>query len=165
MKKLLLALVAGIVIALAIPNSRVAPPVWRDDYIHEPGWAGPVIPKPIRGRATWYDATKNNAWYTQPNKWGKAVRLYAAAGPALRRALGGIKWQMKPRAIWVESVQTGVRVKVWVVDWCGCYGSKKDALDTRLVDLAPAVWDALGVPLGQGVMKVRITLQKGELTR
>jgi hypothetical protein len=65
---------------------------------------------------------------------------------------------MKPRAIWVESVKTGKRVKVWVVDWCGCYGRKNDALDTRLVDLAPAVWHALGVDLGLGVMKVRITL-------
>ena len=118
MKKLLLAVLIGVVIACAIPSSRIAPPVWRDDYVHEPGWAFPIH-RPIKGRATWYDATRNNAWYTMPNKWGKAVKFYAAAGPALRRAIGGTKWQMKPLPIWVESVQTGVRVKVWVVDWCG----------------------------------------------
>ena len=155
--KLLAAVIAGVILACAIPGTRIAPPVWRDDYVHAPGWTFPGK-RPLVGRATWYDATKNNAWYTQPNKWGKAVKLYAAAGPALRRALGGIKWQMKPRAIWVESVKTGKRVKVWVVDWCGCYGRKNDSLDTRLVDLAPAVWEKLGVDLGRGVMKVLITL-------
>ena len=155
-QKLCLALLVGVMVA-CIPHSspRVAYDGPRDRwYLDE----APEPPSAIRGRATWYDATKNNAWYTQPNKWGKAVKLYAAAGPALRRALGGIKWQMKPRAIWVESVKTGERVKVWVVDWCGCHGRKNDSLDTRLVDLAPAVWEKLGVDLGRGVMKVRITL-------
>jgi hypothetical protein len=31
-------------------------------------------------------------------------------------------------------------------------------MDTRLIDLAPAIWEKLGVPLGQGVMKVEIRL-------
>jgi len=154
--KLLVAVIAGVILAVAIPSKRVAPPVWRDDYAHEPGWVAPVK-RPLVGRATWYDATKNNAWYTQPNKWGKAVKLYAAAGPALRRVIGH-KYMRKPYPIWVRSKKTGIEVKVWVVDWCGCWGRKNDPMDTRLIDLAPAIWEKLGVPLGQGVMKVEIRL-------
>ena len=155
--KLLVAVIAGVILAVAIPSKRVAPPVWRDDYVHEPGWVAPVVKRPLVGRATWYDATKNNAWYTQPNKWGKAVKLYAAAGPALRRVIGH-KYMRKPYPIWVKSKKTGIEVKVWVVDWCGCWGRKSDPMDTRLIDLAPAIWEKLGVPLGQGVMKVEIRL-------
>jgi len=154
--KLLVAVIAGVILAVAIPSKRVAPPVWRDDYAHEPGWVAPVK-RPLVGRATWYDATKNNAWYTQPNKGGKAVKLYAAAGPALRRVIGH-KYMRKPYPIWVRSKKTGIEVKVWVVDWCGCWGRKNDPMDTRLIDLAPAIWEKLGVPLGQGVMKVEIRL-------
>jgi hypothetical protein len=157
MRKLFIAAVLGVVIACGIPAKRIQPPAWRDDYVHEPGWSGPVIPKAISGIATWYDATKNHAWYTQANKWGKAVKLYAAAGPALRRVIGH-KYMRKPYPIWVRSIKTGVRVKVFVVDWCGCWGRKSDPLDTRLIDLAPAVWDKLGVDLGRGVMKVEVSL-------
>lgn len=154
--KLLLAVIVGVVIACAIPGEaqkRLAYDGPRDRWYLD----DPSVRKPLIGRATWYDATKNNAWYTQPNKWGKAVKLYAAAGPALRRVIGH-KYMRKPYAIWVKSKKTGIEVKVWVVDWCGCWGRKSDPLDTRLIDLAPAVWEKLGVPLGQGVMKVEIRI-------
>ena len=153
-RKLLLAVMVGAVMACAFPV-RHAPPAVRDDYIHEPGWE--QASRPLKGLATWYDAYRNNAWYTQPNKWGKAVKLYAAAGPALRAAIGH-KYMRKPFAIFVKSKKTGIEVKVWVVDWCGCYGKAKDPLDTRLIDLAPAVWAKLGVPLGQGVMRIEIRI-------
>ena len=155
MRKIFIAALLGIVVACGMPRPQVPPP-WRDDYVREPGWAEPEK-RPLRGIATWFDATKNNAWYTRANKWGKAVKLYAAAGPALRNVIPN-KWMMKPVPIWVKSFLTGKRVRVWVVDWCGCYGRLKDPTDTRLVDLAPAVWDALGVPLGRGIMKVEISL-------
>ena len=154
--KLLLAVIVGVVIACAIPGEapkRLAYDGPRDRWYLD----GPSVMKPLIGRATWYDATKNNAWYTRPNKWGKAVKLYAAAGPALRQIIGH-KYMRKPYAIWVKSKKTGVEVKVWVVDWCGCWGRKNDPLDTRLIDLAPAVWEKLGVPLGQGVMRVEIRI-------
>lgn len=154
--KLLLAVIVGAVIACAIPGEvpkRLAYDGPRDRWYLD----ATSVRKPLIGRATWYDATKNNAWYTQPNKWGKAVKLYAAAGPALRRVIGH-KYMRKPYAIWVKSKKTGIEVKVWVVDWCGCWGRKSDPLDTRLIDLAPAVWEKLGVPLGQGVMKVEIRI-------
>lgn len=154
--KLLLAVIVGVVIACAIPGvepQKLAYDGPRDRWYLD----APSVRKPLIGRATWYDATKNNAWYTRPNKWGKAVKLYAAAGPALRRVIGH-KYMRKPYAIWVKSKKTGIEVKVWVVDWCGCWGRKNDPLDTRLIDLAPAVWEKLGVPLGQGVMKVEIRI-------
>ena len=154
--KLLLAVIVGVVIACAIPieaPKRLAYDGPRDRWYLD----APSVMKPLIGRATWYDATKNNAWYTRPNRWGKAVKLYAAAGPALRQIIGH-KYMRKPYAIWVKSKKTGVEVKVWVVDWCGCWGKKNDPLDTRLIDLAPAVWEKLGVPLGQGVMRVEIRI-------
>ena len=154
--KLLLAVIVGVVIAFAIPGTaprKLAYDGPRDRWYLD----APSVRKPLIGRATWYDATKNSAWYTRPNKWGKAVKLYAAAGPALRRVIGH-KYMRKPYAIWVKSKKTGIEVKVWVVDWCGCWGRKNDPLDTRLIDLAPAVWEKLGVPLGQGVMKVEIRI-------
>jgi len=158
--KLLAAVIAGVILAFAIPSESVAPPVvWRDDYVHEPGWVALPVKRPLVGRATWYDATRNNAWYTQPNKWGNAIEFYAAAGPALRKIIGH-KYMRKPYLIWVKSRKTGIKVKVWVVDWCGCLGRKNDPLDTRLIDLAPAVWERLGVPLGQGVMKVEIRIPR-----
>jgi len=45
-----------------------------------------------------------------------------------------------------------------VADYCGCQGRKKDPDDTRLIDLAPEVWERLGVDLGRGVMKVSIEI-------
>lgn len=103
------------------------------------------------GRATWYDATRQgqSTWYTR-----QGIRLYAAAGPRLRR-LVDVSWRMEPVAILVKSIRTGREVIAWVVDWCQCHGGAKDE---RLVDLAPAVWHALGVDPARGVTKVRITL-------
>jgi hypothetical protein len=42
------------------------------------------------------------------------------------------------------------------VDVCTCYGVRKDPTDDRLIDLAPAVWQALGVPLSRGVMQIEL---------
>lgn len=120
----------------------------------------PPVPKPIvqidlnpliRGRATHYDAERNgqSAWYTR-----KGIVLYGAAGPALRRIVPH-QWRNKYRVI-VSSKLTGVSVTVWVVDWCECRGGDKNADNDRLIDLAPAVWNALGVPLWRGVTAVTI---------
>jgi hypothetical protein len=115
------------------------------------------------GRGTWFDATRNNAWYTMKNRWGKAISFYGAAGPALR-ALMGHRWQQKPYSVIVTSRLTGRAVRVWITDLCGCRGSLRDKTDTRLIDMAPEVWAALGVPLGLGVMKVDIEIE-GEVTQ
>jgi hypothetical protein len=112
------------------------------------------------GLGTWFDATRNNAWYTMKNKWGKAISFYGAAGPRLR-ALMGHRYQQKPYSVIVTSLLTGRAVRVWVADFCGCGGAAKDKTDTRLIDLAPEIWAALGVPLGRGVMKIDIEIEGG----
>jgi rare lipoprotein A (peptidoglycan hydrolase) len=122
--------------------------------------AEPVI---LTGIATWYDATKNHAWYTrknggyESNQHGGPYAFYGAAGPALRD-LQDFTYNNKPYQVLVTSVLTKRTVVVWVVDWCSCNGVVKDPTDNRLIDLAPAVWNALGVRLGRGIMKVNISL-------
>ena len=80
--------------------------------------------------------------------------LYGAAGPALREIVPH-KWGKKYRVM-VSSKLTGIAVVVWVVDFCECRGGDKNSDNDRLIDLAPAVWDALGVPLWRGVTAVTI---------
>ena len=108
-------------------------------------------------------ATKNNAWYTrskgnfESNQRGGPYAFYGAAGPELRK-MKNFAYNKKPYQITVTSALTKRTVVVWVVDWCSCKGVKKDHKDDRIIDLAPAVWDALGVGLHRGVMKVEIAL-------
>ena len=64
---------------------------------------------------------------------------------------------MKPVAIAIRSLVTDKWVVVYIVDWCSCNGTSKRG-DERLIDLAPAVWRELGVPLGRGVMPIEIYL-------
>ena len=161
--KRLIAITLSIVIAsvIAFVNYRQGPVIVRDNYIHEDGWVGNLpVQEPawaLAGIATWYDATRNNAWYTRKNKWGKAIKFYIAAGPALRKLIPH-KWFMKPVAVRITSVKTGKSVIAYVVDWCGCHGRAADPNDTRLVDMAPAIWDALGIRLGLGVTRVVVDL-------
>jgi hypothetical protein len=117
----------------------------------------------ITGIATWYDAAKNNAWYTrtkgnfESNQRGGPYAFYGAAGPELRK-MKNFAYNKKPYQITVTSALTKRTVVVWVVDWCSCKGVKRNPKDDRIIDLAPAVWDALGVGLHRGVMKVQIAL-------
>jgi rare lipoprotein A (peptidoglycan hydrolase) len=114
----------------------------------------------ISGVATWYDATKNNAWYTRKtdrkmtdNQQEGPYAFYAAAGPALRD-VKRFAWNMKPYQAIVTSVKTGRSIVVWVVDWCQCRGGKNE----KTIDLSPSAFEALGLPLGHGVMRVEITV-------
>lgn len=120
--------------------------------------AGPPVPPSdsptvLVGVATWYDATmrgRQSTWYTRAG-----IELYGAAGPALR-AVKQHYW----RTAWpvlITSTVTGKSVVVQVTDACSCWGVRADPTDNRLIDLAPAVWHALGINLGRGVTP--ITLQ------
>jgi len=153
------------------PASYAIPLSMRDNWHRD----APPVQLRISGLATWYNAKNNNAWYTRTSEWGNKVVYYAAAGPALRKfieqQLGkDIRWGV---STWTKMAQKGVRPKflltakstgksviIVVTDWCGCQGRASDDNDTRLVDLAPEVWGALGVDLGLGVMKVKIELIK-----
>lgn len=157
----LIALTTAVILASVIPFSNYTrePVMVRDNYLHEEGWTANVVPIPwsLTGPATWFDATKNHAWYTRANKWGKRIKFYVAAGPALREYIPN-KWLMKPVAIKITSLKTGKSVIAYVVDWCSCWGVVKNPNDDRVADLAPAIWNALGVRLGIGVTKIKIEL-------
>jgi hypothetical protein len=107
----------------------------------------PVPPLTVSGIATWYDAERNGqtAWYTR-----EGIAFYGAAGPALRE-LRPHRYLERYRIL-LTSERTGRTVLVWVVDWCSCAG----AGSPRLIDLAPTVWDALGVPLSRGITPITI---------
>jgi hypothetical protein len=77
--------VAGISAYNHVTNAvqpRVAIPLSeRDDWQHETELKPDLF---ASGKASWYDASKNNAWYTRETEWGAPVEFYAAAGPDLR---------------------------------------------------------------------------------
>ena len=136
-------------IIFAIPTAP-ATVTLRDSFKPEPT---PVATQPlsVKGKATWYDATKNNAWYTRGDK---PTLFYAAAGPALR-ALKDFRWGKKPYRIIVENLKNGKAIVAWVVDWCQCRGQTGNE---KLVDLSQAAFTALGVDLNMGVQRVRVTV-------
>lgn len=135
-------------IVLTMP---VAEQVLRDSRAPEPTPAPTLEITSTIGKATWYDATKNNAWYTRGDK---PTLFYAAAGPPLRR-IKDFRWGKKPYRIIVENLKNGKAIVAWVVDWCQCRGQTNNE---KLVDLSPAAFEALGVPLKNGVQKVRVTV-------
>jgi hypothetical protein len=96
----------------------------------------PPVPEAteVRGVMSWYDATRNWAWYTQ----GKNPYIYyAAAGPELRK-VKDFRWGWEPYRIRITSTKTGKSIIAWIVDECIC---------TKLVDVAPAAFKALGLRL------------------
>lgn len=135
-------------IVLTMP---VAEQMLRDSRAPEPTPAPTLEITSTIGKATWYDATKNNAWYTRGDK---PTLFYAAAGPALRQ-IKDFRWGKKPYRIIVENLKNGKAIVAWVVDWCQCRGQTNNE---KLVDLSPAAFEALGVPLKNGVQKVRVTV-------
>ena len=108
----------------------------------------------ITGIATWYDASRNYAWYTTGSD---AVDFYGAASPYLR-SLRDFRYGGKQYRVIIRSHLTGREVVVVVTDTCSCYGRRDVQGDEPLIDLAPAVWQALGVRLGRGIMAIDLTI-------
>jgi hypothetical protein len=102
---------------------------------------------PHRGVASWYDATRNNAWYTRGG-----TRYYAAVGT--------FRWGDDPYAIKIcRKDQPRKCVIATVVDYCGrCHKDLKRPWNkrSRSVDLSPAAFAALR-GLNFGVVQVIIT--------
>lgn len=96
----------------------------------------PAVPPAteVRGVMSWFDATRNWAWYTQGEN---PYIYYAAAGPELRK-VKDFRWGWEPYPIRITSTKTGKSIIAWVVDECMC---------TKLVDVAPAAFKALGLRL------------------
>lgn len=137
-------------IILVVPTAPLTPQL-GDSFKPEPTPVATPLLLSAKGKATWYDATKNNAWYTRGDK---PTLFYAAAGPALR-AIKDFRWGKKPYRIIVENLKNGKAIVAWVVDWCQCRGQTGNE---KLVDLSKAAFVALGVPLGNGVQRVRVTV-------
>jgi hypothetical protein len=107
----------------------------------------PPVPEAteVRGVMSWYDATRNGAWYTREprknaakyNQDGAPYTYYAAAGLELRR-VKNFTWGLEPYRIRITSTKTKKSIIAWVVDVCYC---------TKLVDVAPAAFKALGLRL------------------
>ena len=147
---LVLTMLVTATVSIPIAKAPVSGPL-RDSFKPETTAIVAPIFKSVKGKATWYDATKNNAWYTMGNK---PTLFYAAAGPALRE-IKNFKWGKKPYRIIVENISNGKAIVVWVVDWCQCRGQTDNE---KLVDLSPAAFTALGVDLNMGVQRVRVTV-------
>ena len=102
---------------------------------------------PVRGVASWYDATKNNAWYTRGG-----TKYYAAVGT--------FRWGDDPYQIKVCRADTPERcVIVLVADYCGrCHKDlkRKWTKRSRSIDLSPHAFASLR-DLHLGVVRVIIT--------
>ena len=147
---------ASVIVAFVRPISEQVFPLpsifaERDSIKPEPT-PEPILPNPtLHGIATHYDAERNGetTWYSRAG-----IEFYGAAGPDLRKEVRH-EWRNSYRVI-VTSERTGRSLVVWIVDFCECRGGDKNPKNDRLVDLAPAVWNALGVPLHLGVTPVTI---------
>lgn len=161
----------GIAIIGVPQPPRIALAAWqRDTWYSEICVEESCEDNTITGVASWFDATRNSAWYTRKSEWGKPVKFYGAAGPRLRRLIerfygtdigGSSYWQKLAKkeerpVLRITSKKTGESILVTVTDWCGCRGGKDGAQDDKIIDLAPEAFEALGLPLGNGVMKVTI---------
>jgi hypothetical protein len=147
---------AVLVLSLAVSTRPVIAPV-----LPSPSPSPVMIDQPetptgmtITGIATHYDASRNNAWYTRGDD---AVDFYGAASPYLR-SLRDFKWGGAQYRVIIRSHLTGREVVVVVTDTCSCYGRRDVIGDEPLIDLAPAVWQALGVRLGRGIMAIDLTI-------
>jgi hypothetical protein len=102
---------------------------------------------PVRGVASWYDATKNNAWYTRGG-----TKYYAAVGT--------FRWGDDPYQIKVCRADKPERcVIVLVADYCGrCHQDlkRKWTKRSRSIDLSPHAFASLR-DLHLGVVRVIIT--------
>jgi hypothetical protein len=102
---------------------------------------------PVRGVASWYDATRNNAWYTREGN-----RLYGAVGT--------FRWGDTPYRIKVCRADDLTKcIVVTVTDYCGrCHQDLKGkwTRKSRNMDLSPQAFSKLrGLHLG--VVQVIIT--------
>jgi len=113
-------------------------------------WCSPSVGPVEKGWASWYASplsshrTYNNPWYTR----GKNKILNYAAVRSFR-------FGDEPYNIQICAKKTGRCAIAMVVDHCeGCTGK-------RLVDLSPALFGALGIPLHHGVVKITLRRVNG----
>lgn len=116
--------------------------------IQQPRQTAVAEPKEPRlaGIASWYCRAGRSACHRQyPDTAG--FDAYAAAGPALRSALGDWRGQT------VTVTASGVSVRVRLVDWCQC---GKGTRGERLIDLYADPFSRLA-PLSAGLVRVTVS--------
>lgn len=116
------------------------------------GASMPATPVPtVTGAAPGHSLTGTASWYCLPRsactRGYPATGLFAAAGPALRAALGP-NWRGRV----VTARANGRAVRVRLIDWCQCYaGTSRE----RAIDLYASAFRQLA-PLSHGVIKVEV---------
>ena len=102
---------------------------------------------PSQGVASWYDATKNNAWYTRDG-----TRYYGA--------VGSFRWGNKPYlALVCRQDDPHACVIVKIADYCGrCAADLKKpwSSSSRAIDLSPQAFVKLQ-GLHRGLVGITIT--------
>ena len=159
----------GVVLIVAVLAVGAIPPRVIVYPSPSPSPSVDVTPEPsptdaflsISGRATYYDASRNFAWYTQEpragaakyNQEGSPYPFYGAASPALLK-LRAFRWGREPYRVIVSNTKTHVSIVVWIVDTCACVGG-------GVIDLSPIAWKTLGdgkIPFSRGVQDVRVEI-------
>lgn len=110
------------------------------------------LPDDGPGVATWYDATRNSAWYTRPPRPGAAARNQLLGPLQLYAAVRGFRWGDRPYRAEVCRRDRPACVVVWVVDYCSCSRLRPGRM---AIDLSPQAFAELG-PLGRGVLPVTV---------
>lgn len=121
------------------PPSQADPRRLDPSPVAAPGWTEPSTAPgrvALAGVMSWYCGNGSPCTRGYP-----AGSLVAAAGPALRVG----SWRGRT----VTVTAAGRSVRVVLVDWCQCHG-------TRLVDAYAAVWLALGLDLRTGLATVEV---------
>jgi hypothetical protein len=151
--------------SLTNPQPTAEPVNYAMDVLADQPPVPPATKKiELSGIGSWFDATKNHAWYTRKTEWFKGTLNYAAAGQELRRMIEDMKpghryWHKTPVLAKITNAKTGISVIVYITDTCGCYsGTPSDRSDDKIIDLSPQVFQALGVPLGWGIQQITVEL-------
>lgn len=104
----------------------------------------------VSGKASWYcRAGRSPCRAGYPDTAG--ADYYAAAGPALRAAIGGVESSTAYKGRVVHVCNTGICVDVKLVDWCQCYYRQADE---KLIDLYKDAWDKI---VGSGMGRVTVS--------
>jgi hypothetical protein len=151
-----LSIAVGLLTVHVVASTPNATPSPTPTPTVEPTPASSTAFPTLTGFATYYDATRNGAWFTQSprknaakyNQEGAPFVYYAAASPRLR-AVRMFKWGWEPYRVIVSNPNTGIAIVAWVVDECACVGG-------ALIDLAPVAWKEIsgGAPFGRGIQPV-----------
>lgn len=107
---------------------------------------------PAEGRATWY------GYGGYCHGWARSCTPYLSGSQTHYCAVGSWRWGDQPYDIFVTSKETGETAICTVRDYCHACAKQ---VGGRVIDLAPAVFTALGHSLGRGIIRVTIAMQGG----